>query len=120
MQGGTAAGYMTIANAGASADVLDSVESSAAKSASLHRSSMNDGMMQMRSMSAGLAVPARGQVALTPGGDHIMLAGLKKALSQGEKIPITLVFQRAGRVNVDLVVDAKGPSSQTAVSRGHP
>lgn len=121
MQGGTAAGYMTIANAGSNADVLVAVESPAAKSVSIHRSSMGGGgTMQMRAMTAGLAVPAKGQVALAPGGDHIMLAGLKKALSQGEKIPITLVFQRAGRVKVDLVVDAKGPPSQSAAApHGH-
>jgi copper(I)-binding protein len=108
-KGGNAAGYLTIANSGP-ADVLLAVESPVA-TASLHRSSMQGGMATMRQMAAGLPAPARQTVVLSPGGDHIMLAGLTRPLSQGQKIPATLVFQRAGRVKIEISVETSAPSA---------
>jgi copper(I)-binding protein len=108
-QGGNAAGYLTIANSGA-ADVLLAVETPVAR-ASLHRSSMQAGMSSMREMGQGLAAPARQTVVLAPGGDHIMLAGLTRPLTAGQKIPATLVFQRAGRVKIEISVETKAPSA---------
>jgi copper(I)-binding protein len=115
--GGNAAGYLTIANTGA-ADTLLSVETPAAKSATLHHSGMNGMVMQMRPLS-GLTVPAKGKAVLAPGGDHIMFAGLTNTLSQGQTIPVTLVFQRAGRIKIDLAVEISGPSTSTVVQHDH-
>ena len=113
-QGGNAAGYLTIANAGP-ADVLLAVETPVAR-ASLHRSSMQAGMSTMRDMASGLAAPARQTVVLAPGGDHIMLAGLTRPLLAGQKIPATLVFQRAGRVKIEISVEASTPSAANSAT----
>lgn len=106
----TGAGYLTIVNTGKSGDVLLSVEASGARSASLHRSMMQGQIMSMHAMDKGLPIGPGQTVALAPGGDHIMLTGLKKALNPGERAPIVLVFQRAGRVAVDLTVETGAPA----------
>lgn len=115
--GGNAAGYLTIANSGP-ADVLLSIETPAAKSATLHHSGMDGMVMTMRPLT-GLAVPAKGKAVLAPGGDHIMFTGVAKTLSQGQSIPVTLVFQRAGRIKIDLAVETSGPATQPVVQHDH-
>jgi copper(I)-binding protein len=49
---------------------------------------------------------------LRPGGDHIMLAGLTRPLTAGQKIPATLVFRRAGRVKIEISVETTTPTAQ--------
>jgi periplasmic copper chaperone A len=112
--GGSAAGYLVINNHGG-ADVLTAVETPVAK-ASLHQSSVTGGMATMRSMDQGLPVPAGQTVALRPGGDHIMLAGLTRPLAAGQKIPATLVFQRAGRVKIEISVETAAPTAQNGAN----
>lgn len=63
-----------------------------------------DGVMQMRQVAGGLAVPAHATVALKPRSYHIMLIGLRAALVKGTKVPVTLVFERAGKVQVEAEV----------------
>jgi copper(I)-binding protein len=110
VRGGTGAGYLTIANTGQAAETLLGVETTAAKSAGVHRTAVTGQVMSMRPAPA-LAI-APGQIlTLAPGGDHIMLVGLNRALSQGETIPITLVFQRAGRVHIALSVETTAPAT---------
>jgi copper(I)-binding protein len=111
----TSAGYLTIVNKGKTADVLVSVEAAGARSASLHRSMMEGQVMTMQSMNKGLAIGPGQTVALAPGGDHIMLTGLKKGLNPGDRVPIVLVFQRAGRIAIDLTVEtgAAGPKPRS-------
>ena len=117
-QGGSGVGYLTIANVGKAADALIGVETAAAKSAGVHRSAMEGQVMTMRPVAA-LAIAPGQTVSLQPGGDHIMMVGLTRALSQGEKIPVTLVFQKAGRVQIALVVEKTGPAP-AAANNNHP
>jgi periplasmic copper chaperone A len=117
VQGGTGAGYLTVANTGKAPDVLTAVETAAAKSAGLHRTAMSGQVMSMRPLPS-LTIPAGKTVTLGPGGDHIMMVGLTRALSQGEKIPVTLVFQKAGRVRIELTVETTGPAP-AAASHNH-
>ena len=49
-------------------------------------------------------------VTLAPGGMHLMMMGLKEPLKQGEKVPLTLVFEKAGKIDVELVIVAMGAS----------
>jgi copper(I)-binding protein len=112
--GGVAAGYLVINNLGGP-DVLTAVETPVAK-ASLHRSAMTGGMATMRAMGEGLAVPAKQTVVLGPGGDHIMLAGLNHALTAGQKIPAILVFQKAGRVKIEISVETMAPQGQKSAN----
>jgi periplasmic copper chaperone A len=118
MQGGAGVGYMTIANTGKAADTLVAVETSAAKSAGVHRTAVNGQVTSMRPLPA-LAIAPGQTVALAPGGDHIMMVGLTRALSQGQKIPVTLVFQKAGRVQIELSVETTRPASAAASPNHH-
>lgn len=99
-QTGTAA-YLTIVNNGGP-DRLLSVSTAAAE-ASLHSTSMADGVMRMRPVD-GIDVPANGTVELKPGGMHVMLMGLKQPLEAGATLPLELRFQKSGNRQVEAAV----------------
>jgi hypothetical protein len=65
--------------------------------------------MRMRPIPA-IEVPAGGEARLAPGGLHIMFIETHAQFERGQRIPLTLVFERAGRVAVDLAVEAAGAS----------
>ena len=69
--------------------------------------------MRMREVEKGLEIPAGGSVMLAPGGFHLMMTGLKAPLKQGTSVPVTLVFEKAGKVDVELAVEAMGASHTT-------
>lgn len=103
----TGAGYLTIANAGPEADRLIAVRADF-PNVSLHRTEAGaDGVVRMRE-TEGVAVPAGGEVALAPGGDHVMFMGLAgDPFEVGERIPAVLVFENAGEVAVEFVVEPR-------------
>ncbi|MGP0105012.1 copper chaperone PCu(A)C [Rhodoblastus sp.] len=98
--------YMTIDNLADAEDRLTGVSSDAAARTEIHEMKMADGIMKMRAVADGLAVPAHGAAALKPGGYHVMLIGLKKPLTAGEKVVLTLDFAKAGKVEVSAQVMA--------------
>ncbi|GGD24675.1 copper chaperone PCu(A)C [Aureimonas glaciei] len=109
----TGAGYLGLTNEGADADRLVGASSPVAAKVEVHQMSVVDGIMKMGAVEGGLEIPAGGTVALEPGGYHLMLTGLTRPLVEGEKVPLALVFERAGRVEVELAVDkigAKAPA----------
>ena len=112
--GQNAAGYMTLQNNGAQAEALVRVECAAARRATLHSTTMGNGVMFMREVPF-IAVPPHGQVAIAPGGFHIMLEGLRAPFTLGQRVPATLVFRRAGRVAVQFVVQAAAPAGHDAM-----
>lgn len=95
--------YFTIRNAGA-ADRLVAI-SSGAGNASLHSTSMDNGVMRMRPL-AQMDVPANGAVELKPGGTHVMLTGLKGPLVAGSAIDLDLNFEKSGDRHVKAEVRA--------------
>lgn len=97
-------GFMTITNQGAADDRLVSGTSPVAAEVQLHTMTMDGGVMRMRQVEGGIAVPARRTLELKPGSYHIMFMGLKRQLRQGERFPVTLRFQRAGKVTVQFAV----------------
>lgn len=104
----TAAGYMALVNQGATDDRLIGIETAIAAKAMLHESQLDDsGLSSMRHLDA-LAIPAGGTVSLAPGGMHIMFMGLTGPLSEGQMVPVTLIFETAGRVEVEFMVDPPG------------
>ena len=103
---GAGAAYMTLKSAEASADRL-SASTPAAERAELHTHVMEGDVMGMREVDS-IEIPAGGTVELKPGGLHIMLIGLKAPLKEGESIPLTLSFAKAGPVTV--TVPVKSPS----------
>jgi copper(I)-binding protein len=103
-----AAGYMTIVNKGAVADRLIAVASPAADKVQVHEMSMDGGVMKMRELPNGLPIEAGKSVSLAPGGYHLMMMGLKAPLKAGDKVPVTLTFEKAGKVDVTLEVQSIG------------
>jgi periplasmic copper chaperone A len=69
----------------------------------LHTMKHENGMMMMREV-PGFGLPAGQTMTLKPGGDHLMLIGIQKPLEAGQKIPATLVFEKAGKVSVTFTV----------------
>ena len=101
--------YFTINNSG-DTDTLLGIESPVCDHADLHLMSMKAGMMQMRPLKS-VPVPAHGQVRFEPEHMHVMLNGLHRRLREGEEFPMTLTFQRAGRVSTNVHVIGIGAES---------
>lgn len=108
--GGVGAGYFTILNPGRTADRLLRVESAGADAVGLHVSLAKNGVMSMDEVKGGVRVEASGRVDFQPGGLHVMFVGLKKAQKLGDVLPATLVFQRAGRIEVAFKVETGAPA----------
>ena len=103
--GATSGGaYLTLRNEGATADRLVSARSPAAGLVQIHTMSMDGGVMRMREI-PGLDLAAGATVALAPGGYHLMLLDLKKPLAAGDTLPLTLTFEHAGSIVVDVHVE---------------
>lgn len=101
-------GFAKITNSGSEADRLVAASSPAAKKTELHEMSVVDGVMKMREMEGGIAVPAGETVELKPGGLHIMFMGLNEPLKEGETVPVKLTFEKAGEVDIILSVHKMG------------
>lgn len=118
-------GYMTIRNEGAEPDRLIGARSERVPQTEVHSMSITDGVMEMDELTDGLEIPANGTARLEPGSYHLMLVGLEEPLVEGESVPVTLLFETAGEVEVELAVGsigARGPGEPagSGVSReGH-
>jgi copper(I)-binding protein len=106
-----AAGYMTIKNTGSTPDRLISGSSDVAPKFELHEMKMENGVAKMRLVKGGLEIKPGETIELKPGSFHVMFVGLKKPLSAGDHVKATLVFEKAGTVNVDYDVRAMGSGS---------
>ncbi|MBS7811263.1 copper chaperone PCu(A)C [Roseococcus pinisoli] len=106
-QGRQGAGFVTIRNTGTEPDRLVAASSPAASRVELHTSLREGDVMRMRPVET-IEIPAGGSVALAPGGFHMMLLGLTRSLEVGQVIPLSLRFERAGQVTVNLTVQAAG------------
>lgn len=95
-------GYMAISNDGSATITLVGVTTPKAESVSIHESVENEGMMSMRPLPDGLAIPAGETVLLEPHGYHLMLEGLKGAVAKDERIPMTLDFDTAESMEIEL------------------
>lgn len=102
------AGFVALTNRGKAADRLMSVETTAAKKAEIHQSSMTNGVASMKRQDAGVALTPGQTVTFAPGGYHIMFLGLAKALKGGDKVPATLVFQSGTKMKVEFDVRGAG------------
>ncbi len=106
------AAWLTIRNSGGD-DRLVGAESPAAERVEIHTHIHKDGVMMMRKVES-LAVPAGGEAALEPGGDHLMLFGMKTGLKTGDSFALTLVFEKTAPVTVDILV---APLAETMPKR---
>ena len=102
----TGAAFMVIMNNADQDDRLVSATSDIAKRVETHTHIHGEGgVMMMRKVEGGFPVPAGGMHVLKRGGDHLMFLGLTRALNDGEKISVTLHFEKAGDMTVEIPVD---------------
>ena len=114
-------GYLTIENKGSAPDRLIGGSADIAGKVDLHEMTMKNGVMTMRPLENGLTIEPGKTVKLAPGSYHLMLQDLKGPLKHGVKVPVTLEFEKAGKVKVSLDVQgvgAQGPGG-AASSGGH-
>ena len=93
----SAAGYVTLRNRGKAPDALIGGSTDVAERVEVHETRNMSGMMMMEKV-AKVEVPAGARVELKPGGYHLMLVGLKRALTPGQSVSLTLEFEKAGRI----------------------
>ena len=116
-------GYLTIENKGSAPDRLIGGSADIAGKVEVHEMAMNNGVMTMRPLDKGLTIEPGKTVKLAPGGYHLMLLDLKSPLKQGDKLPVTLEFEKAGKVTLSLDVQGVGaqvpPARTFRRSHGH-
>lgn len=103
-----AGAFLTIENKGSTPDKLVAVSAEIAGKAEVHEMTMDNGVMKMRPLDKGLVIEPGKTVKLAPGGYHLMLQDLKGPFKEGEKVPVTLAFEKAGKVTVSLDVQGVG------------
>jgi len=108
-----AAGYLTIENKGSTPDRLIGGSADVADKVQVHEMTMNKGVMTMRPLDQGLTIEPGKIVKLAPGGYHLMILDLKSPLKRGDKVPVTLDFEKAGKVKLSLDVQAAGAKEPT-------
>ncbi|WP_232478700.1 copper chaperone PCu(A)C [Roseomonas rosulenta] len=104
---GNGAGFLGLRNGGAQPDRLISAATPIARAVELHSMERDGDVMRMRPVRDIQVAPGQ-TVELRPGGFHIMLIGLTAPMQQGARVPLTLRFERAGEVQVELAVEAAG------------
>lgn len=103
-----AGGFMSINNTGKTDDRLIGVTVNGIKRVEIHEMKIDQGMMQMRPLANGLVLPAGETTVLKPGGFHVMMMGLSTPFIEGDYIKATLIFEKAGPVDVEFAVEAQG------------
>ena len=100
------AAFMVLKNTSDQADRLLSAQSDVAQRVELHTHKMNsNGVAQMQEVEGGIEIPAGGEHALKRGGDHVMFMGLSRDLKDGDSVSVTLTFEKAGEVVIEIPVD---------------
>jgi copper(I)-binding protein len=109
-QGQTGAGFMTLKNPGAKPDALVAVESPLARAVQIHKSSMSGGVASMKPLTR-VDLPAGGGVTFAPGGYHLMLLGLTRAVKAGDTVPATLTFASGAKLKVSFLAGMSPPAA---------
>ena len=102
-----AAGYLEIRNTGREPDRVIGASSPAAERVEMHVTASEKGVMKMREVTS-FEAPARKRLVMRPDGTHLMIVGLRKPFVKGQRIPLTLRFERAGDVRVEMEVQPGG------------
>jgi hypothetical protein len=106
----TAAAYMTVINNSGVAVRLVGASTPAAETAQFHIENDDNGVMRMRRVSA-IDIKSGARFSFKPGGTHVMLVGVKEPLREGETLPLTLDFNKAGKLQVDIPIGKPGAMS---------
>jgi copper(I)-binding protein len=113
-----AGGFLTLTNTGAEDDRLLSASAPISRETQIHEMAMDGDVMKMRQLVDGVVIPAGGSVVLEPGGFHLMFMGLNGPVAEGDVVPVTLTFEKAGTITVDLVA-AGTAADAPAGHKGH-
>lgn len=109
----TGAGFLTITNTGKHDDKLVAASANVSKTVELHTHIKDGEIMRMRKVES-IAVPAGGGAELKPGGDHIMFIDLKGPMKEGDKVDVTLKFEKGGEMKVTMPVLGVGAMAAPA------
>lgn len=112
------AGYMSIQNTGKDADRLVGASTAVAERVEMHVTTVENNVARMREVK-GYDVKPGEFVHLAPGGAHLMLVNLKQPLKAGDSFPIKLRFERAGEVDLPMMIEAGGSTPETKAKHGH-
>ncbi len=107
MKAGNGAVYMVLTNEGGEDDALISAKSDVSEVVELHETKMEGDMMKMQPVSK-IEVPAGGSARLEPGGLHVMLINLKQELVEGEKVTLTLNFEKSDPITIEAEIREAG------------
>ena len=114
------AAYMKIMNHSEGSDRLIGVQSDIAKKTELHTHLKDDnGVMRMVHIDEGIKIGPMKEHSLVRGGQHIMFMGLKEPFETGKIIPLTLLFEKAGEVGVEIVIDQDRKGKKHSHSHTH-
>src|SRR5665213_740111 len=106
-------GYLNIENKGSTPDRLIGGSADIAAKVEVHEMALSNGVMKMRPLDQGLTIEPGKTVKLAPGGSHLMLFALKGPPKLGDKVHVTLKFEKAGDVKLSL--DVQGVGAQEPV-----
>jgi len=109
-----AVGYMKIKNTGTEPDRLVGGSTPVAGRFEIHEMSMDKGVMKMRPLPSGLEIKPGETVELKPSSFHIMMTDLKQPIQRGKPFKASLMFEKAGEVDVDFTVEAVGATPPAA------
>lgn len=115
------AAYLGIENTGKDGDRLIGISSPIAKTVQIHTMSMDGNVMKMREV-PNIDIAPSAAITMKPGsGYHIMLIGLNGQLKAGDKFPLTLKFEKSGKIDVSVMVEDKGAKSlhEAGMQHGH-
>jgi copper(I)-binding protein len=115
-----AGGYLTIENKGSAPDRLIGGSVDVAAKVEVHEMAVKDGVMTMRPLERGLTIEPGKTVKLAPGGYHLMMFDLKSPLKRGDTLPVTLEFEKAGKVTVSFDIQGIGAPGPGAANSGAP
>lgn len=110
-------GFFTVTNTGTEDDRLVSISTPIAKQSQIHEMAMEGDVMKMRHLADGLVIPAGESVTLEPGGNHLMFMGLNGTIKEGDMVPVTLTFEKAGTITLEL--PAAGTAADAPAAGAH-
>jgi copper(I)-binding protein len=114
-----AGGFLTLTNGGDADDRIVKAVSPRAGRMELHEMLMEGDVMKMREVEGGIAIPAGQTVELKPGGLHLMFFDIAERFEEGQTVPVTLTFEKAGEVTLELPVKDMKAMQGGHASHGH-
>jgi hypothetical protein len=102
------AGFMNLVNTGSEPDRLLAAASPAAEKTEIHGIKVVGADVKMCPLEKGVGLPADTTITLRPRGYHLMMRGLRAPLAKGQRVPVTLTFEKAGTRQIELIVEGEG------------